>query len=47
MGRYTIISISKGDMRGASALIDLAAIAILLAQCTAETAYMTVDTASM
>ena len=47
VGIYTITSISKAEMRGMPALRDFAAIAIFVAQCIAETAYITVDTASI
>ena len=47
VGIYTITSISKAEMRGMPTLIDFAAIAIFVAQCIAETAYITVDTVSI
>ncbi len=40
-------SISKGDARDSSTLKSFAARAIFMAQCTAETAYMTADRASI
>jgi hypothetical protein len=40
-------SISNGDMTTASTLKHFAAIAIFMAQCTAETVYMTADMASI
>ena len=47
MGRYEVATISRGVMRIVSALRDLAAITIFVAQCTAETVYMNEVTASI